>query len=188
MATLRLTKHAKARGKERFNLNLKKLTSRFKNAILNGRTVSKDIGENGLLVTKKIHGNITYVYTSDSENDGEVLITLWSTNKNDELEFNNYKQKYEEKREPIEQQVSSKVCAKCGKDKQLNEFYTHNRTKDGYQHSCIECVKKNETNVKDTSDIDSIIKRAENKLVKLEKDATLLKDLISNLNKSKKLL
>ena len=36
----------------------------------------------------------------------------------------------------------TKVCKKCYKEKNINEFYKNNNKKDGYSNSCKECVKE----------------------------------------------
>lgn len=38
--------------------------------------------------------------------------------------------------------IGVKKCKKCGKVKDITEFYKHKETKDGYRNSCKECVKK----------------------------------------------
>ena len=37
-----------------------------------------------------------------------------------------------------------KICITCGKEKEINEFHKHTRTKDGYRSECKDCCKKYE--------------------------------------------
>lgn len=41
-------------------------------------------------------------------------------------------------------QTSVKTCFKCGKEKSLDEFYTHPRMKDGHLGKCKECTCRGE--------------------------------------------
>lgn len=40
----------------------------------------------------------------------------------------------------------TKVCSKCGRELPLSEFYTNNRTPDGLQYYCNECMRKAQNN------------------------------------------
>lgn len=35
-----------------------------------------------------------------------------------------------------------KKCGKCKKTKPVKEFYKRQEAKDGYQHACMDCMKK----------------------------------------------
>ena len=37
--------------------------------------------------------------------------------------------------------MKTKICKKCLKEKNLNEFYVHKNTKDGHLNICKECKK-----------------------------------------------
>lgn len=37
--------------------------------------------------------------------------------------------------------MESKICFKCGKEKELNEYYKHPRMEDGHLNKCKECTK-----------------------------------------------
>lgn len=43
---------------------------------------------------------------------------------------------------PPYQRPTEKHCKKCGQTKPLEEFYPHNRTRDGVQYWCKDCQKK----------------------------------------------
>lgn len=43
---------------------------------------------------------------------------------------------------PPYQRPTEKLCKKCDQTKPLEEFYPHNRTRDGVQYWCKECQKK----------------------------------------------
>ena len=43
---------------------------------------------------------------------------------------------------PPYRRPTEKLCKKCGQTKPLEEFYPHNRTRDGVQYWCKECQKK----------------------------------------------
>ena len=40
--------------------------------------------------------------------------------------------------------MCTKVCIKCGEEKELKDFYKNKTTKDGYANACKSCVKKYE--------------------------------------------
>ena len=43
---------------------------------------------------------------------------------------------------------NSKVCFKCGIEKEIDAYYVHKQMADGHLNKCIECTKKDATNVR----------------------------------------
>ena len=43
---------------------------------------------------------------------------------------------------------NSKICFKCGIEKEIDAYYVHKQMADGHLNKCIECTKKDATNVR----------------------------------------
>ncbi len=39
------------------------------------------------------------------------------------------------------EEVKSKICKKCGEDKELDQYYNNKKAKDGKQGMCIACER-----------------------------------------------
>jgi len=58
---------------------------------------------------------------------------------------------YEKHITPRQIRISSKICTKCKQMKPVTAFYRHNKNKDGLQAWCKECIKSNQSSLREAT-------------------------------------
>ena len=57
-------------------------------------------------------------------------------------------------------EITTKVCSRCGKELPITEFYEHKRSKDGFASMCKACHKQSiEASVAKKKKLESIVKQ-----------------------------
>ena len=85
-----------------------------------------------------------------------------------------------------------KICSKCGKEKEVKEFYADKKQKSGLYPSCKKCktrnVKKYQNKIYEKSEKRKIMKSQEKILNELKQNGSvLLKDLLEKFENKKEL-